>query len=58
MPRKWKNSDEQTYYTDKSIDNRLEKLRCELIKGYSRKNYNKKNNNNNNKGPRKNYSGR
>lgn len=50
MPRKWKNSDDQSYYVDKACDNRLEKLRCELIKGYSRKNYNKKNNN-----PRKNY---
>lgn len=54
MPRKWKNSDEQSYFTDKANENRLEKLRCELINGYSRKKFNKKNNNNN--GYKKNYN--
>lgn len=45
MPRKWKNSDDQTYFVDKAIESRLEKLRCDLIEGYSRKKFNKKNNN-------------
>lgn len=44
MPRKWKNSDDRTCYADKSIDSRLEKLRCDLIKDYARKKYNKNNN--------------
>lgn len=43
MPRKWKNSDESTYYTDKAIDNRLEKLRVELIQGYNHKKFSQKN---------------
>lgn len=45
MPRRWKNSDDRTYYTDKSTDSRLERLRCDLIKDYARKKYNKNNNN-------------
>lgn len=31
MPRKWKNSDDNTFFVDKAIDGRLEKLRIELI---------------------------
>ena len=34
MPRKWKNSDDVTYYTEKAQNNRLERLRKELIPGY------------------------
>lgn len=49
MPRKWKNSDDSTYFVDKAIEGRLERLRCELIEGYSRKKFNKKNNNNQNR---------
>ena len=45
MPRKWKNSDDMSYFVDKTIDSRLEKLRYELIKDYSKNKYNKKNNN-------------
>ena len=60
MPRRWKNSDDNNYFVDKAMENRLEKLRCELIEGYSRKKYNKKNNVNNqsrnNNGGKKNYS--
>lgn len=44
MSRKWKNSDDNTYFSDKSLESRLEKLRCDLINGYSRKKYQKKNN--------------
>jgi hypothetical protein len=57
MPRKWKNSDDQTYFVDKAIENRLEKLRCDLIEGYSRKKINKKNNYNQGRnGGKKNYT--
>jgi hypothetical protein len=42
MPRRWKNSDDHTYFVDKAIESRLEKLRCDLIEGYSRKKFNKK----------------
>lgn len=31
MPRKWKNSDDNTFFVDKAVDGRLEKLRIELI---------------------------
>lgn len=45
MARKFKNSDDSTYYTDKAIEQKLEKLRYELIEGYAGRkgnNYNKK----------------
>lgn len=45
MPRKWKNSDDNTYYSDRSIESRLEKIRCDVIKDYARKKYQKNNNN-------------
>lgn len=51
MPRKWKNSDDATYFVDKAIENRLEKLRCDLIEGYSRKKFTKK-------GPAQNRNGK
>lgn len=45
MGRKFKNSDDCTYFTDKAVDQRLEKLRYELIPGYTgRKNSQNKNN--------------
>lgn len=44
MSRKWKNSDDHTYFSDKALESRLEKLRCDLIDGYSRRKYQKKNN--------------
>lgn len=50
MGRKFKNSDEITYFTDKAIEQRLEKLRYELIIGYNGR---KNNNNNNNSNHRK-----
>ena len=57
MPRKWKNSDDHTYFVDKAIESRLERLRCELIEGYSRKKINKKNNYNQNRnGGKKNFT--
>ena len=34
MPRKWKNSDDVTFFTEKAMHNRLERLRKELIPGY------------------------
>lgn len=54
MPRKWKNSDSNTYDTERSTNNRLERLRKELITNYNdnkkrkptqhnKNNYNKKN---------------
>lgn len=47
MGRKFKNSDDVTYFSDKSIEQKLEKLRFELIAGYSgKKNHNNNNNNN------------
>jgi hypothetical protein len=46
MGRRFKNSDDSTYYSDKAIDQKLEKLRYELIPGYTGR---KKNNNNKNK---------
>ena len=52
MPRKWKNSDDANYFVDKATDSRLDKLRYELIKDYSKNKYNKKNNN------KKNYNKR
>lgn len=36
MPRKWKNSDDVTFFTEKAMHNRLERLRKELIPGYDR----------------------
>lgn len=50
MSRHFKNSDDNTFYRDKAIDSKLEKLRFECIPGYTgRKGYN-----NNNK-TKKNY---
>lgn len=49
MGRRFKNSDDNTFYRDKTIDSKLEKLRFECIPGYTgRKGFN------NNKN-RKNY---
>lgn len=36
MGRKWKNSDDITYFTEKAMHNRLERLRKELIPGYDK----------------------
>lgn len=44
MPRRWKNSDDNTCYLDRSIESRLEKIRCDVIKDYARKKYQKNNN--------------
>lgn len=52
MSRKFKNSDECTYFADKAIDQKLEKLRYELIPGYTGRK-NNGNNNSNNGGYRK-----
>ena len=46
MPRKWKNSDEKTFFSDKSTESRLEKLRYELIPNYGRRKYQEKRNDN------------
>lgn len=47
MPRKWKNSDDNTYYVDRSIEARLERIRCDVIKDYSKKKFQKNNKKNN-----------
>ena len=36
MPRKGTNSDDVTFYTEKAMHNRLERLRKELIPGYDK----------------------
>lgn len=37
MGRRFKNSDDNTFFVDKAIESKLEKLRMELITGYAEK---------------------
>ena len=49
MGRKFKNSDDCTYFADRANDSRLEKLRIELIPDYAKNKYRKKRKNYNSK---------
>lgn len=54
MARKWKNSEGITFFVEKAIENRLEKLRCELITGYAERRSRAKNNGGKKRYPSKN----
>ena len=53
MGRRFKNSDDVTYYSDKSVEQKLEKLRYELIPGYIGRNKKTNNYNRNRKNDNK-----
>ena len=41
MPRRWKNSDDNTVFSDRVKNKKLEQLRMEFIPGYGKKKYKK-----------------